>query len=422
MLFQDHDSGFEIRRQPGEFFDWMTFLVTLILVTIGLISIYSATYDAGMSSRFTQQLIFAIIGFISAIVIMFLPERWISAFTYPFYGLVLLLLIAVLIPQIGKEVNGTRGWLAFGGFTFQPSEFAKLSTLMAIAKFLSSKGVDIKNLRDLLISAGIMLLPAALIFKQPDNGTATVLGATFLGILFWSGFDLFILFTVVSAPIIALFSLMGTAAFVTSVSFFTIIAGLLRKKIWITVLAVVIVGGIGYTGKVAVDKLEPYQKKRIETFLNPGNDPRGSGYNVIQSILAVGGGGLTGKGFMGGTQTQLRYIPAQWTDFIFSVPAEEFGFLGGFLVVISIAGFIYRAVVVASETDSSFYSLIAFGSAATILYHFVINIGMAIGLMPVMGIPLPFLSSGGSALYVNLLMFGIILNAYRSHRRKMFSY
>ncbi len=419
MLIQDHDSGFEVRRQTSEFFDWSTFLITVLLVTIGLISIYSATYEVGMSSRFTQQLTFAIIGFIAAIVVMFLPERWISYFTYPFYGIVVLMLISVLI--FGKEVNGTRGWLALGGFTFQPSEFAKLSTLMAIAKFLSSKGVDIKNLRDLLVAAAIMLLPAILIFKQPDNGTATVLGATFIGILFWSGFDLFILFTVISAPIIALFSLLGTAAFVTSVSLFAIIAGLLRRKIWMTVLAVVIVGGIGFTGKIAVDKLEPYQKKRIDNFLNPGSDPRGSGYNVIQSILAVGGGGLSGKGFMGGTQTQLRYIPAQWTDFIFSVPAEEFGFAGSVLVVILIFGFTLRAIRIASETASSFFSLIAFGSAATILYHTIINIGMAIGMMPVMGIPLPFLSSGGSALFVNLLMVGILLNAYRTHRRKQFA-
>ncbi len=416
---QDQDSSFEVRRQTSEFFDWSTFLITVLLVTIGLISIYSATYEIGMSGRFTQQLTFAIIGFIAAIVVMFLPERWISSFTYPFYGIVILMLIGVLL--FGKEVNGTRGWLALGGFTFQPSEFAKLSTLMAIAKFLSSKGVDIKNLRDVLVAGALMILPAILIFKQPDNGTATVLGATFIGILFWSGFDLFVLFTVVSAPLIALFSLIGTAAFVTSVSIFAIIAGLLRRKIWLTVMAVVIVGGIGYSGKIAVDKLEPYQKKRIETFLNPGSDPRGSGYNVIQSILAVGSGGLSGKGFMGGTQTQLRYIPAQWTDFIFSVPAEEFGFLGSALVVVLIFGFILRAVRIASEVDSSFFSLIAFGSAATIFYHTIINIGMAIGMMPVMGIPLPFLSSGGSALFVNLLMLGILLNAYRSHRRKQFA-
>jgi rod shape determining protein RodA len=419
MLMQDQDSSFEVRRQTSEFFDWSTFLITVLLVTIGLISIYSATYEIGMSGRFTQQLTFAIIGFIAAIVVMFLPERWISSFTYPFYGIVILMLIGVLL--FGKEVNGTRGWLALGGFTFQPSEFAKLSTLMAIAKFLSSKGVDIKNLRDVLVAGALMILPAILIFKQPDNGTATVLGATFIGILFWSGFDLFVLFTVVSAPLIALFSLIGTAAFVTSVSIFAIIAGLLRRKIWLTVMAVVIVGGIGYSGKIAVDKLEPYQKKRIETFLNPGSDPRGSGYNVIQSILAVGSGGLSGKGFMGGTQTQLRYIPAQWTDFIFSVPAEEFGFLGSALVVVLIFGFILRAVRIASEVDSSFFSLIAFGSAATIFYHTIINIGMAIGMMPVMGIPLPFLSSGGSALFVNLLMLGILLNAYRSHRRKQFA-
>ncbi len=412
----DFNDKFDVKRQPGEFFDWSTFLITLLLVTFGLLSIYSATYEAGMSSRFTQQLIFAIMGFSAIMVILFLPERWLFDFSYIFYAITIILLISVLI--FGKEVNGTKGWLSLGFIRIQPSEFAKLATLMALARFLSSKGVDIRNLRDLLITIGIVLLPAALIFKQPDHGTATVLGALLVGVLFWSGFDLLILFSVISIPLIIVASLISTGAFLTAISIFSIIAGLMRKSLIKTAVLIAIVIGIGYTGHLAINKLEKYQQKRIQTFLNPGADPRGSGYNVIQSILAVGSGGLTGSGYMEGSQTQLKYIPAQWTDFIFSVPAEEFGFIGGSMVILLLLLFLIRAVNIAAETTSTFYSILAFGTATIIFYHVIINIGMVIGLMPVMGIPLPFLSSGGSALVVNLAMVGLLLNSFRAHRRK----
>jgi len=411
-----HDDNFEVKRQPGEFFDWSTFLITLLLVTFGLISIYSATYEAGMSSRFTQQLVYAIAGFGFILFIMFLPERWIFDIAYVFYGIMVLLLIAVLF--FGKEVSGTKGWLSLGFATFQPSEFAKLATLLAVARFLSSKGVDIKNLRDLLITIAIVALPAFLIFRQPDHGTSTVMAALLLGVMFWSGFDLLILFSIISIPVIAISSIISTTAFVTTITIFSIIAGLFRKKLLITAVSILIAVGLGYSGKLAVEKLEPYQQKRIQTFLNPGEDPIGSGYNVVQSILAVGNGGLTGTGFMEGSQTQLKYIPAQWTDFIFSVPAEEFGFIGGAMVIVLLVLFIFRAVSIANETTSSFYSIIAFGTATLVFYHTIVNIGMVIGLMPVMGIPLPFLSSGGSSLFVNLILVGFLMNSFRSHRRK----
>jgi rod shape determining protein RodA len=411
-----YDRLFDVKRQPGEFFDWSTFLITLLLVTIGLISIYSATYEAGMSSRFTQQLVYAFLGFSGVIVIMFLPERWLYDAAYPIYSVIVLTLIIVLF--FGKEVNGTKGWMSLGFMTFQPAEFAKLGTLLGLARFLSSKGIDIKNLRDLLITVAIVLLPAFLIYKQPDHGTATVIVALLLGVLFWSGFDLFLLFTIISIPVISILSLFGFGMFVAALSIYSVLAGIFRRKIYITVISILLVGAISYSSKVVIDKLEPYQQKRIQTFLNPGADPRGSGYNVIQSILAVGNGGLSGRGFMSGSQTQLKYIPAQWTDFIFSVPAEEFGFIGAVSVIVLMILFIIRSVSIASETSSTFFSIISFGTATIVFYHTSINIGMAIGLTPVMGIPLPFLSSGGSALLSNLALVGLMLNSFRTHRRK----
>lgn len=284
--------------------------------------------------------------------------------------------------------------------------------------FLSRKGVDIKTLRDLGILFSIIGLPLLLIVVEPDIGSASVLIAMTLGVMLWSGFDIYILFFVVSLPIVIILSFMGTVYFVIAVSLFSIIAALFRKKVLVTVVTIATVFAIGYLSPIIIEHLAPHQQGRIETFLNPGSDPRGKGYNVIQSILAVGSGGVTGKGFMQGTQTQLRYIPKQWTDFIFCVPTEEFGFIGGLTVIILLSAMIMRCVTIAFEADSKFFSVVAIGTGTVFLYHSFINIGMAIGLMPVMGIPLPFLSAGGSSLMVNLSFVGLLMNAYRSKLKR----
>jgi len=414
MVEQDYQ--FTLKRQAGEFFDWQTFLITVLLLATGLISIYSATYDAGMSSFFSRQLLYAGAGVVGMFILMFVPERWIYANAYIIYGITIALLILVLL--VGREVNGTKGWLPLGIFSIQPAEFAKVGLLLVVARHLSLKGSNIATVRDLTMIGILTAIPAILIFLQPDHGTTTVLGAMILGILLWTGFDVYVLFTVVSIPFVIITSLFGTVSYVISVTIYAFISAFFKKKILMTAFFVIFVAGVGYSANVLVNKLEPYQKDRIETFMNPGKNPKGKGYNVIQSILAVGSGGIAGKGFLQGTQTQLRYIPEQWTDFIFSVPTEEFGFLGGAFVIILLAMFILRAIRIALETDSMFFSIIAFGIAAIIFYHSAINIGMAIGLSPVMGIPLPFLSSGGSALMANLTMVGLLFNAYRSFRKK----
>lgn len=415
-MAQERETGIYLKRNPGEFFDWRTFLTTVTLTAIGLISIYSATFDAGMSSIFTRQLYYSIIGLVLMIGITFIPERWITNIVYILFGANILLLIAVLI--IGKEINGTKGWLSFGSFNIQPAEFAKLSTLLLLAKFISTRGFDVHTVRDLGKLLLIFVVPVTLIFLQPDHGTTTVFLALFIGILFWAGFDLFIIYILVATPLVVIFSLFGIGYFVLSLSIFAIIAALFRRKIWVTVLGIIIVGVAGYSSNIIVEKLEPYQKERIAIFLDPGSHPKKQGYNVIQSILAVGNGGLTGAGFLQGTQTRLKYIPEQWTDFIFSVPTEEFGFLGGILVIGLLAFLINRSMRIAAASDSKFLSIVSFGGGVIILYHSIINIGMAIGIVPVMGIPLPFLSSGGSFLITNFCLVGLMLNAYRTQKLK----
>lgn len=410
------DNYISIKKQPLEFFDWSLFLPVILLFAVGLISIYSATYDSQMSSSFYKQMAFGGIGLATMLVFMFLPERFIYSNAFILYAISIFFLILVLF--FGKGISGTRGWFQLGGLSFQPSELAKFTAILAAARYLSTKGTDIKTLRDLGITLGIILLPMFLVILQPDIGTASVYIALALGILLWSGYDLFVLFLIVSLPVVAILSLMGMTYYITAVAIFAIISASFRRRILSTALALGIVIAIGYFSPVLIESLMPHQQDRIEAFLNPGSDPRGKGYNVIQSIMAVGSGGITGKGFLQGTQTQLRYIPEQWTDFIFCVPTEEFGFMGGLIVILLVVAIIIRSIKLASLVNSAFFSLICIGVASIFFYHMVINIGMALGLMPVMGIPLPFLSYGGSSLVINFAFIGLMLNAFRSQKQK----
>ena len=414
--YSQNTINLSIEKNTSELFDWTTFIVTMCLVAIGLISIYSATIGTSNSTFFYKQLTAAIIGIPVMFVIMYLPERWLSNYALIIYVVLLGMLIFVFV--LGKVVSGTKGWIDLGSFSIQPSEFAKVTTLLLVSKFLSTPGTDIKAIRDLGVALSIILLPAVLIGIQPDVGTATVVVVMLIGLMYWSGFDLYVLFLFVTFPVVFILSLLGTTYFITSVSIFSIISAAFRKKIFVTAISIGFIVAVGYFSPIIIENIMPHQKNRIETFLNPGSDPLKKGYNVIQSIMAVGSGGLIGKGFMQGTQTQLKYIPSSWTDFIFCVPSEEFGFIGGAIVIILIITLIMRALRIASESNSKFFSLISFGVATILLYHTLINIGMVIGLMPVMGIPLPFLSYGGSSLLLNFILVGLLLNAYRSYRKK----
>ncbi len=396
-------------------FDLKTFFITLGLLFIGLLSIYSSTNSPGMGVFFDKQIAYVIVGAIFMFAIMYIPEHWLQVYTFPFYVVTILLLLIVL--QFGSTVYGTKGWLNFAGVSIQPGEIAKLSVLLMISRHLSYKGRQINNYRDFSIIMAYVLIPAFLIMRQPDFGSMTVLFAILLGIMLWAGFDLFVLFFIVSIPVVFILSLMGAQYYFVYATAFAGAAIFFRRKVIITVAAIGVIIAVGYASIFIYDKLPPHQQKRIDVFLNPGLDPQGAGYNVLQSILAVGSGEIAGKGFLEGSQTQLRYIPKQWTDFIFSVPAEEFGFIGAALVLGLMVLLMLRALNIAQETKSKYFSLVCVGGAALLFYHTLINVGMAIGLMPVMGIPLPFISSGGSSLVVNMVIVGFMMNAYRSHRR-----
>lgn len=412
-----------LQRRVNDLLDWGMLLTVVGLLAMGLISIYSATFDAGTSVYFKKQLVYAGVGFVLALVCYFLPERWIRDFSYAMYGVGILMLIAVLIPGIGKVVNGQQCWIQIGSFTFQPSELAKVTTLLALARYISEKGVDVKTIRDLAVIGGMVLLPIALVMGQPDTGSATVFIAMSLGIFLWIGGDLFFLYCVASVPFIGISALYGVlfesmVVFGIVTALVTIGAFAFRRNIIVTIVAVAMLVGVGLSVEPVFKELEPYKQARLVTLFEPERNPRGQGYHVIQSILAVGSGGLTGKGFLKGTQTQLRYIPEQWTDFIFCVPSEEFGFVGSVVVIALLIAMILRSMSIAALVRTKFASVVAIGFATLMFYHTLVNIGMAIGLFPVMGIPLPFLSAGGTALIMNMCIVGMLLNFYKTRRRR----
>ncbi len=405
-----------IGQKKTDTFEWQLLLVVLGLLFCGLLSIYSATHDSNMSNSFSKQLNSVIIGLTGMFVVAFLPQKLIRNSAYIIYAISIFLLIYVLLKGVG--IYGTKGWIKIGGSTFQPAEIAKLGVLLAISEYLSDKGRDIRTLRDLGTCILIAVTPMGLIALQPDIGSSTVILALLIGILFWTGYDALFLFFILTVPIIIIASLKGTFIFGILLVALSISAIMFKKRIVSTTLVISVYIVMGISSPIIYENLMPHQKSRIDTFLNPGSNPLGSGYNVLQSIMAVGSGGLTGKGFMHGTQTQLRYIPMQWTDFIYSVPTEEFGFIGGSILLLLLLGLLLKSLKIAKESDSKFFSIVAFGAMSIFLYHTIINVGMVIGLMPVMGIPLPFVSYGGTSVIFNLALIGLLLNIYRSYKVK----
>ncbi len=395
-------------------FDITTFFSVLLLVTAGFLAIYSATYAANMNNRFGSQLLFAGIGIAGMIVMAMLPVRWFQAIAYPLYGISIALLIFVAFQ--GKLVYGHRSWIAIGSFQFQPSEIAKLATIFTIGAFLN-KGRDLRDIKNILIVCGLVLLPIALILKEPDPGTAVIFAGVMVVLLLWSGVDLFLLAAVVIPVLVAVLSLFGQTPTIVSVLAGGIIFFFVfRRNLVLTVLAFGVVIAIAFSTNFIYEHLHQFQRNRIQVLLDPELDPLGAGYNVIQTRMAIGSGGLLGKGYLRGTQTQLRYVPKQWTDFIISVPAEEFGFAGAVVILMLYLFVIFRGVAIASSVRSIFSSVVAMGIAGIWFLHVTVNIGMALGLMPVIGIPLPFMSYGGSALLTNLLMAGILMNLYRNRK------
>jgi rod shape determining protein RodA len=397
-----------------EYFDRTSFLACIALVVIGLASIYSATFDTNAAGRFDKQVLWACFGFVSLVVTMFIPLRVIQRSAFALYLVSLLGLGAVL--AIGTREHGSQSWFGVGGIGGQPSEFVKITTILALASFLSGNDISMGRLKDVAKAFVILLLPVSLIMLQPDLGTSLTFLAMFVPILYWAGASNFLIVAIIAPALVALSAIIGTTTFLIVLA---LVGGALyffREDRFVSALMFGVNAMIGIFVQVAYEKLPLYQQKRIATFLDPNNDPLGAGYNVIQAKVAIGSGGFFGKGYLQGTQTQLNFIPKQWTDFIFCVPGEEFGFLGAAIVLALFAILLVHGVRVGYTAKNRFGSMIAIGISALFAVHVFVNIGMSVGLMPVMGIPLPFLSYGGSSLCSYMIMVGLIMNVYANRK------
>ncbi|MBK8945734.1 MAG: rod shape-determining protein RodA [Ignavibacteriae bacterium] len=399
-------------------FDIIVFITITLLTAIGLAAVYSATYTHPTAyGNFNKQLFSAFIAYILFFIAYLIPYKTYRFISVPVYAFTLLGLVAVIF--IGKTVYGSKSWVSFGPIGFQPSEFAKIGLILFLAYFLTRKKRNPNNVSDLFLISVITLIPVGLILLQPDMGTAIVYVIISLIMVFWSGVDLFWFFLVISPVIVVFASLFGLATFFISMA---LVIGLLiyfRRNIFVNASIIVLNISAAFLMDYGINFLKPHQQKRIESFINPSADPLGAGYNIMQTKVAIGSGGIMGKGFLHGNQTQLRFIPEQWTDFIFCVIGEEFGFVGSIITISLFIILFIKLVSIATHTKNIFGSTVVIGILALMFTHFAINIGMNIGVAPVIGLPLPFLSYGGSSLIVNMTLIGIALNFYKNRREQI---
>jgi len=452
--------------------DWISVILYLVLALLGWINIYAAVYSEehqnilDLSQRYGKQMIWIIAALVLAITVFLIDLKFYFFFAYFLYGLAILLLIAVIF--FGKEIHGARSWFQFGSFHLQPSEFAKIATCLALAKFLSSFNLNIKSFKTSAWTLAIIFLPPLLITIQPDMGSALVFIALILaayregfsGLIMMIGMILAVLFflallidqffIVMILTGLALLSfwilsrslkktLVGTMSIIIPTAllfvlvdweilnlnrYYIILLSLFatlpvflvyayRKRLqYIYLILLFLAGSITFAFSVDYvfqNVLKEHQQNRVNILLGIESDPLGIGYNVAQSKIAIGSGGLTGKGFLQGTQTKFDFVPEQSTDFIFCTVGEEWGFVGTSVVVILFLLLLLRLIMLAERQRSDFGRIYGYGVVSILFFHFAVNVGMTIGLLPVIGIPLPFFSYGGSSLWAFTILLFIFL-------------
>jgi rod shape determining protein RodA len=404
--------------------DWPTVLIFLALTFMGWVSIYSAVFDEEYSSifdlsqRYGKQMLWIVLAIVLAFIVMLTDAKFFSAFAFPIYFLILIVLVGVLL--FGATIAGSKSWFQIGGFALQPSEFAKFGTALALAAYLGRLNADLSQLKTRLVAIGIIVLPALLILAQYDTGSAIVF-TVFVLVMYREGMSgaimiialiavvLFIatIYTQQVYVLIGLLVLFGVALLFIKRHIINIM-----KLIGLLLIAAAFVLSVDY---VFHSVLEPHQTSRINVLLGLETDLKGAGYNVNQSKIAIGSGGFFGKGFLNGTQTKYNFVPEQSTDFIFCTVGEEYGFAGSLIVIGLYLTMLIRIITMAERQRSVFSRVYGYGVASILFFHFAINIGMTIGLVPVIGIPLPFFSYGGSSLWAFTIMLFVFLrlDAYR---------
>jgi rod shape determining protein RodA len=401
--------------------DWWLILIYSLLIGFGIVNIYSATFNNtstgifDMSQPVGKQMFFLIVSLFSGILILSVNSKFFEQFASIAYYLSIFLLIGLFI--FGKTVSGATSWYNIAGLSIQPSELAKVATALMIASLMSKVQSDLKNLNTFLKILGALFLPFVLIIFQPDPGSALVFGAFFFP-LFREGLSyvylvlfvsiMFLFFITLSFPISLVVMIITLLIFLL---FFVFININKKIKIWPFIGSFIISVGFSLSVDYIFDNvLEQRHRDRINIVLGKTVDNQGIGYNMNQSKIAIGAGGLKGKGFLEGTQTKGDFVPEQHTDYIFSTVGEEWGFLGGSLMIILFCLLIIRIVIQAEKQTNKFRRIYSHGIAGVLFIHFFINVGMSLGILPTIGIPLPFLSYGGSSLLAFTIMIFIHLN------------
>ncbi len=451
--------------------DWVSILLYLLLVLIGWLNIYAAVYDENHSSifdisqKYGKQLIWIGAAFVLAFLVLLTDSKFFTTFSMVIYGIMIFLLIAVLF--FGTETKGARSWFEVGDFRIQPAEFAKFATNLAIAYVMSRHNFKVMRFSILLTIGLILALPSGLIILQNDTGSALVyssfilvlfreglhgsilllcfvaaaifimallyspftvllviIGGTLIAFYYYRhdirelfqiilfigcGFGLFVLIKWMFNLLISDYYMLLTVYVITSITaIYPIYKRKMKNMITLLLISWLCVGAAPSVN-YAFDHLQPHQQDRINELLGIRVDPKGTGYNVTQSKIAIGSGGLLGKGFLQGTQTKLNFVPEQSTDFIFCTVGEEWGFVGSTFIIVLLAVFILRIIKLAERQRSSFSRIYGYGVASILFFHVAVNIGMTIGMAPVIGIPLPFFSYGGSSLWSFTILIFIFL-------------
>ncbi|MCE3007903.1 MAG: rod shape-determining protein RodA [Bacteroidetes bacterium] len=417
--------------------DWLTVALFGVFVLFGWFNIYAASGASGagfwtdlmdIGQPQGKQFIFILISAVLCFVTLTLDIKLVEWAAYGVYGVSIFLCILVLF--VGKEINGAKAWFSFGGFGVQPSEFAKVGTVLAVARYMSRHGFSLGSLKDKLYLLGIIGLPMALIILQKDTGTALVFSA-FIFMLLREGLSLAFFGLLIALLAVALLSMAGVGTlylagfmifllllyyfrrpigkFVSNLGFYLDFRG--RSSL---VPAVVVAGLIVWSLSInlVIGQLKPHQQDRIKALFNPDFDPMRTNWNTHQSKIAIGSGGLWGKGFMNGTQTKYDYVPQQHTDFIFCTVGEEFGWLGSSLVIVLFFVLLWQLTYLSENTKTRFGRVLGYSVTAIFFFHILVNIAMTIGLAPVIGIPLPFFSYGGSSLMTFSVLIFLVLNSH----------
>lgn len=389
--------------------DKTTIFIYLLLILIGWVNIYAAEYSENYTSilnfnqSYGKQFIWILTAIILAVVVLTIDAKFFFAFAYVLFGISVVLLIGVLF--FGTEINASKSWFQIGGIAIQPAEFTKYTTALAMARIIYDNRSRTRDLRALIKPLSIMLLPIILIFLQNDTGTTLVFFA-FVIVLYREGYlpGIILILGIISAGLFILTLIFNEYYVMAFLTLAGIIIGIIMRKkqgaIGQIFLILIVMNAYVFLVSYVYDEvLQPHQKNRIAVLIDETVDTRGAGYNLHQSKIAIGSGGLWGKGFLQGTQTKFNFVPEQSTDFIFCTVGEEWGFFGSFVLIVLFLTLMIRLTLMAERQKSSFSRVFGYALVSILFFHFLINIGMTIGLIPVIGIPLPFISYGGSSLW-----------------------